>query len=337
MPIRFQNSRRVLSVGERMTRVLACGVCCLLLAGASTLKTNTESARISASVPLADLHLHPDLTFSPSKALDRMNRNNVQWGGGGVLTWPEYVEGRRDVWLAYSRILGDRFIPFAGQSELNRVYQVGGAAGMADANNPGIKKFLAELETDFKANRIKGVGTYFINNSRTDDRKAFRRKVPGNASSVRAVFALVAQYGSVLRVHMEPDSDSIAEFEPVMASDRRGLVLWNQCGSTANAAQVRALMTRNPNLYCEISWRFPPVTRPELASRNIFDENGPKPEWLQLMEEFPDRFMYGNDGHSDAQYDGATQAFRRHLLPYLKPATAQAIAYKNAVRVFGLK
>lgn len=311
--------------------------CVVFLAAPKPLTINPESAEIAPELPLADLHLHPDISFAPSKALDRMNRNNVRWGGGGVLTWPNYVAGRRDVWLAYSRILGERFIPFAGQSELNRIYQVSGADGMADANNPGIREFLGQLEQDLTAKRVKGVGTYFINNSRTDDRKAFRRKVPGNATAVRAIFALVARFHSVLRIHMEPDRDSIAAFEPVMASDRRGRVLWNQCGSTTTAAEVRALMDRNPNLFCELSWRFPPVTRPNLASRNVFDNYGPRPDWLELMEDFPDRFMFGNDGHADAQYDGAAQAFRRNLLPYLKPATARRIAYENAQRVFDLK
>lgn len=283
------------------------------------------------------MHLHPDITISPSLVRDYMDQNGVQWSGSGVVTWPKNVTGRRDVWENYSRELGDRFIPFAGQSELNRAFQVGGRKAMADASNPHVKAFLKDLEADLKAGRVKGVGTYFINNLDTDDRPAFLRKVPGNASAIKAIYALVARYGSVLRIHLQQDPKTIAQFETVMSSDRRGRVLWNQCGSTTSADQVRPLLERHSNLYCEISWRFPPVTRKEFADRYIFDRNGPKPEWLRLIEDFPERFMFGNDARPREQYDCATIAFRRNLLPYLRPETALKISYENAKRVFGLK
>ncbi|MDA1089755.1 MAG: amidohydrolase family protein [Proteobacteria bacterium] len=298
---------------------------------------NPQSAQIASILPLADMHLHPDYTISPSQVREQMNHNGVQWAGSGVVTWPKNLEGRRDVWENYSRELGDRFIPFAGQSELNRVFQLGGSKAMADAEHPLVKTFLKELEADIEAGRVKGVGTYFINNLDTDDRPAFRRKVPGNASAIKAIYALVARYGSVLRVHLQQDQKTISQFETVMSSDRRGRVLWNQCGSTTSADQVRALLERHSNLYCEFSWRFPPVTRPEFADRYIFDQRGPMPEWLQLMEDYPDRFMFGNDGHPGEPYDCATIAVRRNLLPFLRPATARKIAFENTMRVFGLK
>jgi len=298
---------------------------------------NPQSASLAPDVPLADLHAHPDLSISPSQYQVQMDNNGVQWAGSGVVTWPKNIEGRRDVWENYSRVLGDRFIAFAGQSELNRVFQLGGSKAMGNADNPGIRAFLKDLKADLKAGRVKGVGTYFVNNLNTDDRPAFRRKVSGNASAIKAIYKLVAEHGSVLRVHLQQDAKTITEFETVMAGDRRGKVLWNQCGSTTSAYQVRPLLERHPNLFCEISWRFPPVTRPEFADRYIFDKRGPMPEWLKLIEDYPDRFMFGNDGHAGEQYDCATAAVRRNLLPYLQPETMRKVAYENSKRVFGIK
>jgi len=309
----------------------------LVLAGCSATSVNPESAVLASDLALADVHLHPSLTLSPFTALDIMDHNNVRWAGGGVVTWPQYMDGRRDVWEAYSREMGPRFISFAGQSEMNAIYRKGGVEAMADDRTPAFRTFIGELDADLKAGRVMGVGTYFINNSSTDDRPAFRRRVAGDAPAIKRIYEVIAKYGSVLRVHMEWDPETVAQFEPVMASDRRGRVLWNQCGSITTAEQARSLLGRHKNLYCEISWRFSPVVRANLSERNIFDENGPKPEWLKLIEDFPDRFMYGNDGHPGEQYDGATENFRRHLLPYLKPDTARGIAYANAQRVFDLK
>ncbi len=238
-------------------------------------KVNPDSARIASTISLADLHLHPDLTISPSQALTEMDRNGVQWAGGGVVTWPNNMEGRRDVWETFSRELGERFIPFAGQSELNHAFKLGGNRAIADAENPVVKAFLKELEKDLETGRVKGVGTVFINNLNTDDRPEFRRRIPGNATAVKAIFALVAGYGSVMRVHIQQNAKSIAEFESVMSSDRRGRVLWNQCGSTTTAAQGRGLLKRHSNLFFEKSRRLPPRARSDKTPPQIFYPAGP--------------------------------------------------------------
>ncbi|NQU58932.1 MAG: hypothetical protein HQ513_17010 [Rhodospirillales bacterium] len=298
---------------------------------------NKESIEIAPDLELADVHLHSSQTLSPITAMEIMDKNNVRWAGGGVVTWPDNMEGRRDVWELYNREMGSRFIAFAGQSEMNSIFNKGGSQAMADADNVAFKSFIRELDADLGAGRVMGVGTYFINNSSTDNRPAFRRRVAGNAPSVKRIYEIVAKYGSVLRIHMEWDPETVAQFDQVIASDRRGRVLWNQCGSITTADQARSLLERHQNLYCEISWRFPPVVRADLSERNIFDTNGPKSDWLKLIEDYPDRFMYGNDGHPGDEYNGATDTFRRYLLPYLKPDTARGIAFANAQKVFGLK
>ncbi|MFQ6018402.1 MAG: hypothetical protein ACE5KF_09410 [Kiloniellaceae bacterium] len=70
---------------------------------------------------------------------------------------------------------------------------------------------------------------------------------------------------------------------------------------------------RHPNLFCALSDRYPPVTRPNLASREIFGSRGPDPDRLRLIEDFPDRFMIGTD--SGRTYNQAIAVVRRGLLP----------------------
>ncbi|MEK7246044.1 MAG: amidohydrolase family protein, partial [Pseudomonadota bacterium] len=243
----------------------------------------------------------------------------------------------RPLWERYARDLGPRFIPFTGQSELNRIYRHGGIAAMEDATSPEIQEFLKEAEEDLKLGRAKGIGTIFANNSRGHPDPGFRRKARTDAPSIRLLYGLAAKYDAVVMMQMVPDPDSVEGFERLLASDRRAKILWTQCGTDTAPGEVRPLMQRHPNLYCELSWRYPPVVPPHLAFRNIFDETGPKPEWLELIEEFPDRFLVGNDAHIRSQYDRATEVVRTGLLPYLKPATARMVAYENAERLFKLK
>ena len=299
-------------------------------------RVNPATARIVQGLPLADLHFHPDQDFSPHKARDWMNRNGVRWAGAGVKTWPA-ADGRRNLWEEFSRELGNRFIPLAGQSELNVAYRDGGIAAMEDAENPVIKRLLEDAESDLRAGRVRGIGTVFINNSTTDYRPEFRRRARADVPSIRALYRLVAKYAAVMTVHIEGNQDSLVEFERLLAIDRRPRVIWNQCGSYTKPDQVRRLLDANENLFCELSWRSPPVTPPRFSDRYIFTADGPNSEWLRLIEDFSDRFILGNDGLTVEEYDGAAEVSRIGLLTYLSPRTARKVAYQNAQRVLDLK
>ena len=104
----------------------------------------------------------------------------------------------------------------------------------------------------------------------------------------------------------------------------------------SDASDIRPLLKRHPNLFCELSFRYPPVVSPRWSHVNVFDRSGPLPAWLSLIEAFPDRFMIGTDAHDETEYDGAIAMVRRGLLPYLRPATARMVAHENAQRLFGL-
>ncbi len=115
-------------------------------------------------------------------------------------------------------------------------------------------------------------------------------------------------------IYMDADPDSAARLERLLASDRRGRVLWNHCGSNAAAADVRPLLALNPNLFCELSFRYPPVLRIRLIERfprrMSFDLAGPAAAWLRLIEDFPDRFMIGTDAHSPEEHERAIRMVR---------------------------
>lgn len=332
--------RPVLSGGPSSAAARAVVVVLVAFAvlGFKPLEINPESARIAPDLPLADLHFHPQVAISPAMARQWMDRNGVRWIGGGAKAWKmEVLALGRAMWTTYARQLGDRYIPIGGMTELNLAYRKGGIAAMEDAEDPEIKALLRQSAEDLEAGRIKAIGTVFINNSGSHTMPAFRRKARGDASSVRRLYGLVAEHGAVLVIHMQADADTWAQFEPLMSADRRARVLWSQCGTNTTASELRGMLDRHPNLFCELSWRYPPITTPDLASRYIFDAEGPKEAWLRLIEDHPDRFMIGNDGETPSQYDDAIAMVRKGLLPYLKPETARMVAYKNAVREFGLK
>ena len=295
-------------------------------------QVNAESAKFSTSIPIADFHFHPGggAGFSPSGAIELMNDTGVKWAGSGV-SGGRGVSGR--LWEQYSNQMGDRFIPFAGQKEFNYAFLKGGTSAMLNPYNPIISKFLQQIENDLETGKVKGVGELFINNMNSNSNPRMRRKVELDAPIFRDLYQLLAKHNAFLTIHMEAHPDSVEQMENLLSSDRNGRILWNHCGSTTSSGAVRTLLASNSNLFCELSFRF----MHKKASRNIFLENWIDSGWLELIEDFPDRFLIGTDAHSNQQYRKYVKVIRSGLLSNLSPSAARKVAHENAQYLFGLQ
>ena len=283
----------------------------------------TESAALSSTLPIADLHMHDAF------GMDRADTTGVAWGGLGS------KRGGRSTWMSHKERYGDRFIAWAGQAEFNNAYFNGGIDGMLDPDNPILVELYETSEKDLEAGLIVGIGEIFINNRRSSPKASFRRKGKVDAPAMKKFFDLVAKYGGFLAFHMEADSDSMSQLGDLLASNRKGRVVWNHCGVNSSASDVRAIFDAHPNLFCELSFRYPPVNKK--SSREVFDARGIDSSWRQLMEDHADRFMVGTDAHSLAEFEGSIDTVRKGLLPNLTPETASKIASGNAQRLFRLK
>ncbi len=293
------------------------------------------SATVQAQeLPIADLHMHAFAKSTPADIKRRMDRNGVRWAGLGART---SGGGSRKTWEEYSAALGDRWIAFAGQSEMIVIYKNDGVAGLEDANNPGFLDLVREAEDDLKAGRVKGIGEVHINNRRSSPVGWFQRKARADAPSFRALYKLVSEYNAVLAVHMEADSDSVAQFESLLGTDQRGRVILLHCGVQAKASLIRSLFEKHPNLFCELAVRYPPARKFGSIWGEIFDAGGIEQDWQTLIQDYPDRFLVGTDITDDYRYDVAIKVVRKGLLAHLSPDTARKVAYENAQRLFNLK
>ena len=94
---------------------------------------------------------------------------------------------------------------------------------MEDADDPANKALLRRSAEDLKDGLVKTIGTVFINNSRSHSTAAFRPKVRGAASSVRRLYALVAEDGAVLGKRAEratPQRGLVAPLEGQLSDPR---------------------------------------------------------------------------------------------------------------------
>jgi|TARA_Y100000294_G_C8525253_1_gene324639 hypothetical protein len=313
----------------KISSILAVCATGLLLAGCQTAGSHltkaeqAASAKLAKSVPIADLHDHDGYAKFKGK------ETGVVWAGLGA------KRGDRSDWIPLKKELGDKRIAWAGQGEFNSVFLSGGMKEMLNPDNPTLVRLYKEAEQDLKDGVIVGLGEIFVNNRTTQRNKRFRRKGQVDAPLIRKFFDLVAKYDGFMAFHMQAESDSLEQLDKLLASNRKGRVVWNHCGSDTSASDVRSLMDKHPNLFCELSQRYPPVQKNR--SRQFFNSGGIESDWRQLIEDHADRFMVGTDAHSIEEFVGAIETVRKGLLPDLKPATARNIAYQNAQRLFKLK
>lgn len=291
-----------------------------------------DSASLSASVPIADVHMHLYRGLTPDELRAAMDRNNVRWGGGVGPVGPGYDP------LEFSKVLGARYFPAGAQAQQFVMFQSGGANELANADSPRYKALMEQLAGQFERKEISGVGELVLNNYRSSAMPGFARKVRIDAESLQAMYALAQKHQGYVQLHMDDDPDSIEQLESMAKRYPDVPFILAHCMTRASAQLARAVLERHANLYCETSYRSTarngtPVLRPFM----IHTADGVDSGWLAVIEALPDRFMVGSDIYTkDVSYDTVIGAIRSGLLAKLSPATLKKVAHENAQRVFRL-
>ena len=102
----------------------------------SSNKSSTEGkiTTYAGSFPIADVHFHPHPSIHPSKTLEKINDNHVDWLASGEL------KGGKKVRDEYKAFLKERYLPLGGQSDFNKIFFKDGEEALEDINNPLFKK-----------------------------------------------------------------------------------------------------------------------------------------------------------------------------------------------------
>ena len=139
---------------------------------------------------------------------------------------------------------------------------------------------------------------------------------------VRRVAALAAERGLWLQVHSDD-----APVEALFALQPELRILWAHAGMVSLPAVVRRMLERHPRLWSELSYRAGDILRGDAID----------PDWRALLLAHSDRLMIGSDTWVTERWEeyGALMEEHRRWLARLPPAAARAIAYGNAVRLFG--
>lgn len=297
-----------------------------------------ESVDLAKTVPIADVHMHV-VNLSVADHQAQMDRNNVRWGGG---VGPAGDKGPSPD--AVRMALGNRYFFGMGQSEFTRVFYSSGPKGLVDPASVAFVEMFAVADDMLASKKAYGFGELHIDNSKSFSTYQFARKVKFDNPVVRKIYELANKHGAVVQFHMQGDDENVQALERYLGEfPNAKTVLSHTLPYPSDIKYIgdkalSKLLSKHPNLYLELS-RKGAILNDKPASQIFTGSGGPKGNWVNFLEKFPDRFMVGSDAHApdEHRYDDVMNEFREGLFPYLQPATVKKVAYENAVRVFGLK
>src|SRR5690606_17159262 len=113
----------------------------------------------------------------------------------------------------------------------------------------------------------------------------------------------------------------LGEFEALLSDNRDVTIIWAHGGYTP-LFLARRLLERHPNLIYELSartWSRHPRSPDYTIFRN---ETSVWPEWLDLVESMPERFLVGTDDSGRSEEGGLANA--RRVLLFLEQLSPSA-------------
>ena len=149
------------------------------------------------------------------------------------------------------------------------------------------------------------------------------------------IMGLARRYRLPVLIHCE--ITRMNEMEALLAANRDVAVVWAHGGYTPYFL-ARRLVERHANLTYELSartWR----PHPRSPDYTIFMTGDALwPEWRQLIEDHPTRFVVGSDAANRSRAsDQARIDSVRALLAQLSEPARRAVAVENVLRLVGVR
>ncbi|MFQ5955932.1 MAG: amidohydrolase family protein [Kiloniellales bacterium] len=268
-----------------------------LLAALSVIALGTRGLAAGDQLPVFDTHLH----YSRESWATFEPRRVIETLNAAEVPRALVSSTPDDGTMRLYREDADRFVPVL------RPYRAGVTPGNW-LRDPGTASYVAER---LGRGIYRGIGEIHL----IDDAAA-------GAPQVRRLAAMAVQRDIILHVHC-----GAGPVRALFAIEPRLRILWAHAGFTTPPDEIGELLDRHPRLWAELSFRAH-----DIAPGGRLD-----PAWRDLLLRHPDRFMIGTDTYVEPRWAiyGELVDQHRQWLAQLPRAVAEAIAYGNAVRLFG--
>lgn len=288
---------------------------------------------------IADVHRHVQHWITPSSLLAEMDELKIGWAGAVSAPY-----GPWDI-QPYIQLLGKRYIATTGQMTITDIHRFKGVRGIEDAQTHDYKALIDEANRSFEAGVIKGLGELILNNENTNPNPSVRRKARIDSPGITQLMDIARRWNGFVQIHAEDDANSVKELANIATQYSTVPIVLSHCLFTPNTALIDDLLSKHPNLYCEMSARNESMYGNYFAKQKaekfgwiVFDEQNLKSDWKSLIEKHPTRFMVGTDNYN-ASVDTrkVVRQIRQGLLRNLPADVARLVASGNAIRVMRLE
>ena len=197
---------------------------------------------------------------------------------------------------------------------------------------------LGFLEAQLETGLMRGIGELSVRHYETPAGPKGGDQHPADSATLMDIYALAAAWGVPVNLHVEYEfADELAR---AIEGSPDTVFIWAHMGD-APPDVVRAMVEAHSHLYADISCRHPYYERSDHSTeeQSITDEGTLLPEWAQLFDDHPDRFLWGTDLGRNDRVDLLPEVMDhvRSVLEQLSPEAAAGIAEDNARRLLGLE
>ncbi|MDD2901337.1 MAG: amidohydrolase family protein [Syntrophales bacterium] len=184
----------------------------------------------------------------------------------------------------------------------------------------------------------QGIGELLL---RHDDLTALTEGEPArvNHPALYDVYAFCAERNLPVCIHQNSTSaghhdrfEYLHEMKETLEKFPQTTFIWAHCGCSRRvshknyAAMIREMLICHQNLWVDLSW----VIYEDAVCHCL----EPKPTWVKLIKDFPDRFMLGTDLCGHFEHLGKTVARYNNLINLLPLHLSERIARKNAEELY---
>jgi len=314
-----------------------------------------SSSPVAATSPFVDAHTHldsADVKHSIQAALEAMPHENAV---KIILMPPPFTADDparydADVILPEVKSHADRFGVLGGGGTLNAMIQQAVSSG--DVGREVRRRFKQQAEELLRAG-VVGFGE--MTAEHFEGATAYQYAPPDHPLFL-LLADIAAEHGVPIDLHMEavprgmllpagfkspPNPPqlhaNIAAFEHLLEHNPRAHIIWAHAGSDNTSYRTpelcRSLLAAHSNLYMEIKIDPANPGKNSLLSNEV---SGPiDPDWLLLLNDFPDRFVIGTDQHYPEPAKGPQRWEPVVLLVNQLPIELQKkIGMENATRLY---
>jgi hypothetical protein len=201
------------------------------------------------------------------------------------------------------------------------------------------KEYTALLERALSSGKYRGIGEIGLRHMPPPGMPAsYDITVPADHPWMFLMSDIAARHGVPMDIHMQADGTNLAALGRLLDHNPKTMIIWDHAGDhtqNVNPDTLRPLLATHKNLYTSIKIR----TDERQPQGGIVNKDTGKisEKWLQLITDYPDRFVVGTDVKLGIRPDEIRFVdLHTSLLSQLPPDVALKVAQDNPKHIYGL-